>query len=1526
MLNIRLLLFFPFLILNLNLYSQTTAFISARKGQSVQVIDTYTDTLTSTIGTISTNTNWRNNERTIGISSDNQYLFQDCYDCGGGTKLISTSDFTDITNISGFTDKSGMVSSPDGQKIYTARAYYINVYDVSSGSVTNLASRNTGTCNSTNPNEAYQSVRLAINSAGTKLYVANLDPRKKGISVYDTSTGNETKINSGISGSTRLAISPDDNFVYVLNTSWGYGACSNDSSLMTDIYGNTGSNYSNYVSIINTTSNNVIDYIDVGGGNDITVNSDGSKIYVANSASIKIIERNLSNNSHSLSSSVISIANVNDFEIDPTGSFMYAVSNNISLKKYNFTTSSITDISTTPGVYLGNVVFMKPQSVNPPPSIINAEVLADNLQVELTFNKLVYGSETNTSSLQESDFNFTIQGGTANLLSATPSSISVSETSVLLGIPINGNVNGDEVLTISCVASSVFDVAGNTSTSTFSLNLNEPKYYWVGGSGDWTDINTHWSKSSGGNSFHTTLPNQFSTVIFDVNSFPSTGAIVNMDVANVSIRSMDWSTATNTPTLNLMAAGTQGEFIEVSGSVSFTTAMIINEGYWASRSGFRFNGSNDASYYPAGQNVGMIEVNKPNGEFNLRGAILASGYASLHIISGHFKSNNHPIYIYDDWNHSFKIFGSASGTIAELGTSSITLGGVGSDNIPGSLTLDYNSGSLTTTLTNIILGNRSSIYTNDYNTPIEKISIKNGSYNATINIPNAPINNLIQTQGNTGDIIISGPTSGIETATIRNGLTFSSNDDHSFENLILSGQNSAYTFRSGQTYTISNSLSSENYIGLASILKASTNGSQATISIPNSDFCLDYIDIKDINFVGANSITAGPSSVDSGNNSGVTFLTDNSLSVQSISLSSDRGTTVPNNSPVMFTVSSASINSSTLVNWFVNEVLVASSYENQYTTQTLQNNDTVYATIAIPYVGNGSNCSYTINGKSNEIDITVTQNPYIVAISLSGDNAMVTITFNKAVYTNSNGTGALTTNDFSLTQSGGTAIINSSQPTALTQNGNAYSLAFSTTGSITGNEILTILPATGSTIYDSIGNPVTLTQFNNTVNFYPDTDNDGVNDPLDSCPNTPSGETADLNGCAESQKDPDNDGVSGSNDNCPNTFNPNQADSDNDGIGDPCDPDDDNDGIPDSSDNCRLTPNSDQEDSDLDGIGNACDSDNDNDGISDLDEIILGTNPFSRDSDGDGYDDGADVFPSDPLEWIDTDADGVGNNADPDDDNDGYLDNEDDFPLNAQEWVDTDGDTIGNNADPDDDNDGFLDQDDAFPLDSFEWIDTDKDGIGNNSDTDDDGDDYYDDDEIECESDPLSRWSRPDDFDRDLIPDCIDEDDDNDGCLDQDDRYPLNSYECLDTDGDGFGDNADWDADNDGVHDNIDAFPRDPNESKDTDGDGIGDNADPDINNDGFPEGRVFISNVLTPQYGGLESTWKIINIEMYAYSIVQVFSPDGSLVFKDINYKNDWNGAHFKTGKALPTGPYLYQIYVGEKEEPLTGWIYIFN
>jgi hypothetical protein len=49
-------------------------------------------------------------------------------------------------------------------------------------------------------------------------------------------------------------------------------------------------------------------------------------------------------------------------------------------------------------------------------------------------------------------------------------------------------------------------------------------------------------------------------------------------------------------------------------------------------------------------------------------------------------------------------------------------------------------------------------------------------------------------------------------------------------------------------------------------------------------------------------------------------------------------------------------------------------------------------------------------------------------------------------------------------------------------------------------------------------------------------------------------------------------------------------------------------------------------------------------------------------------------------------------------DGDGVLNAQDAFPLNPAEWLDTDGDSIGNNADLDDDNDNVPDYIDADPL------------------------------------------------------------------------------------------------------------------------------------------------------------------------------------------------------------------------------------
>ena len=156
----------------------------------------------------------------------------------------------------------------------------------------------------------------------------------------------------------------------------------------------------------------------------------------------------------------------------------------------------------------------------------------------------------------------------------------------------------------------------------------------------------------------------------------------------------------------------------------------------------------------------------------------------------------------------------------------------------------------------------------------------------------------------------------------------------------------------------------------------------------------------------------------------------------------------------------------------------------------------------------------------------------------------------------------------------------------------------------------------------------------------------------------------------QSPPDTDNDGVGDPCDNCVNVANPDQSDIDHDGIGDACDSDKDGDGIPNASDNCPTVPNADQLDTDHDGIGDACDNcpavvnanqlDTDGDGIGDAcDNCPTVANADQTDSDGDGVGDVCDNCPSIPnANQLDTDGDGIGDVCDNDPSGNKWLDEE----------------------------------------------------------------------------------------------------------------------------------------------------------------------------------------------------------------------------------------------------------------------------
>ena len=332
-----------------------------------------------------------------------------------------------------------------------------------------------------------------------------------------------------------------------------------------------------------------------------------------------------------------------------------------------------------------------------------------------------------------------------------------------------------------------------------------------------------------------------------------------------------------------------------------------------------------------------------------------------------------------------------------------------------------------------------------------------------------------------------------------------------------------------------------------------------------------------------------------------------------------------------------------------------------------------------------------------------------------------------------------------------------------------------------------------------------------------DSDGDGVNDAVDQCPATPTGETVDANGCSSSQLDVDADGVFDNADQCSNTptgetvdangCSSSQLDADADGVFDNADQcpatptgetvdtngcsssqlDADADGVFDNADNCSNTPTGEV----VDATGcSLTQLDTDNDGVNDAVDLCPttpsgettdanGCSLTQLDADNDGVNDAVDQCPATPTGET-VDANGC-SSSQLDADNDGVNDAVDQCPNTPTgEAVDVNG---CSSSQLDADNDGVNNPVDQCPntptgetVDangcSSSQFDADNDGVNNSVD--------------QCPNTPTGEAVDANgcsltqlDFDNDTFADVVD-------------NCPLiANADQLDTDGDGLGDVCD---------------------------------------------------------------------------------------------------------------------------------------
>jgi gliding motility-associated-like protein len=372
-------------------------------------------------------------------------------------------------------------------------------------------------------------------------------------------------------------------------------------------------------------------------------------------------------------------------------------------------------------------------------------------------------------------------------------------------------------------------------------------YFWVGGSGDWSDI-SHWATTSGGATRHNVVPSPADRVFFDANSFTAANQIVNVNNQSIFCLDMNWEAATNNPTLRAPA-----DFVlNVYGSLRLNANMV-----------FDFRGKVNFLANNAGHTINMAghrirqtaAFNGLGGGWTLTGAIQVD--TTLFVYAGNLNTGNQSI-------TCLKLFVLPTSAVAlNLGSSRIT--------VTGSYYRRYtwwtqDSAVVELNRNNLNITPGTSVIELSSNRPLVRATGMGNVNLATVLFSN--------TLGLGKFEVATGGTANLTRLEMRNDSEVKGSA--AFDDLVL-GPGKSFKFEAGFTYRLRRLTA----IGLCTTpiqVFSSTSGTQVTFEATADSIVGNFLSLKDVRGTGGARFVAR-NAADLGNNTGWTFVpkTNNNL-------------------------------------------------------------------------------------------------------------------------------------------------------------------------------------------------------------------------------------------------------------------------------------------------------------------------------------------------------------------------------------------------------------------------------------------------------------------------------------------------------------------------------------------------------------------------------------------------------------------------------------------------------------------------